>query len=364
MKILITGANGFIGKNLITRLNILGYNELYLCDRDTEKEKLIEYTQKCDFVFHFAGVINPQKKEEYMEGNFVFTYELINMLKEHKNHVPVLLTSTSYSPVKTPFVASKRAAEDLLNDYSLSTGADIYIYRLPSIFGKWATPNYSNAVATICYNVARDTAWEVFVGDMEEEDDFIYIEDVIDQFICCLGDDVTCFNDNNLFDVPCQYKKSVTDICALVKRFVIDRENGILPDLSDDFTRKLYNTFLTYLPVENIEPTPGSDIFDIGGMGQITSKIVQPGEVLKNRCYFAHSTKYVVLSGNGVIRVRTVNEKEVREYHVDGSALQVVDVPIGCASHIENSCAGELVVLVWTSRTDSETSADIIEVEV
>ena len=247
MKILITGANGFIAKNLISRLKTIDHNDLYLYDVDVKKEELFNYTSDCSFVFHFAGVYRPKEIKGYMENNFVFAYELVNMLKQHKNYAPILLTSSIQSTLRTPYGASKMAAEDLLRDYSAETGSEVFIYRLSNVFGKWAMPNYSNIIATICYNIARDLPFEL-KEESHEEVDFVYIEDVIDQFINSLDGKSSCMNDNHLFDIPCHYKKQIKVVSDIIKTFNDCRKSSVTPDLSDDFAKKLYDTYLTYLP--------------------------------------------------------------------------------------------------------------------
>ena len=184
MKILVTGAKGFIGKNLVAELKNRNYTEIFEYDKDTAIEKLDKYTKECDFVFHLAGVNRPDNKKEFMEGNFGFTDKLLDHLKKHKNSAPVLITSSIQAELNNPYGKSKKAGEDLLLSYEKETGNKVLIYRLPNVFGKWARPNYNSAIATFCYNIANDL--EIKINDPATVMQLVYIDDVVKDFISLL----------------------------------------------------------------------------------------------------------------------------------------------------------------------------------
>ena len=181
MKILVTGANGFIGKNLITELNNRGYEDIYRVTRQTEKSQLEKYTQDCDFVFHLAGVNRPKRERDFMDVNFGFTSELLDLLKQNNNKAPILITSSIQAKRKNPYAISKKAGEDLLFKYAKETGAEVFVYRLPNLFGKWSRPNYNSVVATFCHNIARDM--DIKVNNPKVKLKLCYIDDVVDSFI-------------------------------------------------------------------------------------------------------------------------------------------------------------------------------------
>lgn len=186
MKILVTGAKGFVGKNLVAELKNRGYKEIFEFDIDTDKSLLDKYTKECEFVYHLAGVNRPENESEFMEGNFEFTSELLELLKKYNNKSPVLMTSSIQAEKDNPYGKSKRAGEDLLFSYNNETGVEVFIYRLPNLFGKWSRPNYNSVVATFCYNIARDL--EIRINDYKAELILAYIDDVIEEFIKAMED--------------------------------------------------------------------------------------------------------------------------------------------------------------------------------
>jgi len=244
MKILVTGANGFVGKNLIAELNNRGYKDIYKSDIDTDRGLLIQYTKDCDFVFHLAGVNRPKDEKEFMEGNFGFTSELLTLLREHNNKAPILITSSIQAERDNPYGNSKKAGEELLFEYARKTGSTALIYRLSNLFGKWSRPNYNTVVATYCYNITRGL--EIQVNNPEAELVLCYIDDVVDEFIKALENNPTKKGDYCI--VPVEHKVKLIDIAEKIRAFKSSRENLSIPNMEDEFTKKLYSTYLSFLP--------------------------------------------------------------------------------------------------------------------
>lgn len=227
MKILVTGANGFVGKNLLAELNNRGYNDIYKFDIDTDKYLLDEYTEKCEFVFHLAGVNRPKDEKEFMEGNFGFTSELLELLKKHNNKSPILITSSIQAESDNPYGNSKRAGEELLFNYSNESGAKALVYRLPNIFGKWSRPNYNTVVATFCYNIARGL--DIQVNNEDAELTLCYIDDVLDEFIRASKGNET--RNGDYCCVPIIHKIKLGDLADKIRNFKESRKDLSVPNM-------------------------------------------------------------------------------------------------------------------------------------
>src|SRR5690554_1156743 len=244
MKILVTGAKGFIGKNLIAELRNRKYTEIFEYDRDTDPSLLDEYCKEADFVFHLAGVNRPKEQSEFMEGNFGFTSDLLNSLKKHNNTCPVMISSSIQAELDNPYGISKKAGEELLFQYGKETGAKVLVYRFPNVFGKWCRPNYNSAIATFCHNIVRDLP--ITVNDPSVMMTLVYIDDLVEELLRALVGQETRVD--NYCEVPVTHQITLGEIVELIKSFKRGREERSLPDLSDPFTKKLYSTYLSYLP--------------------------------------------------------------------------------------------------------------------
>ena len=213
MKILVTGSNGFVGKNLISELRNQGFTDIIEYDIDTEVDKLQKYTSECDFIFHLAGVNRPHNQEEFMQGNFGFTSILLDLLKKNNNKSPILITSSTQAALNNPYGESKKAGEDLMFEYSKTTGIPVCVFRLTNVFGKWCRPNYNSAVATFCHNTANNLALQI--NDRNTRLKLIYIDDVISSFINILKNG-TSETGTHLFIIP-EYEITLGDIADLLK---------------------------------------------------------------------------------------------------------------------------------------------------
>jgi UDP-2-acetamido-2,6-beta-L-arabino-hexul-4-ose reductase len=257
MNILITGAKGFIGRNLVAELNNIkegkakGYGlstELTVLeyDMDTDPSLLNSFCRDADFVFHLAGVNRPKEQGEFMEGNFGFTSTLLDALKRHGNNCPVMLASSIQAELDNPYGVSKKAGEDLLFSYGREVGAEVLVYRFPNVFGKWCRPNYNSAVATFCNNVANDLP--IQVNDRSVNMTLVYIDDVVRELISALEGKPAKVGE--FCSVPVEHKITLGEIVDLIYSFKESRGNLQVADLSDEFTKKLYSTYLSYLPVD------------------------------------------------------------------------------------------------------------------
>lgn len=381
MKILVTGAKGFVGKNLIATLNTIkeGKNkttplnsniEIFEFDVDTDKTLLDTYCKDCDFVFNLAGVNRPQNTEEFMQGNFGFASELLDALKKRNNSCPVMLSSSTQAALDNPYGQSKKAGEDLFFKYSEETGAKVLVYRFPNVFGKWCRPNYNSAVATFCNNIANDLP--IQVNDRNHPMTLVYIDDVVNEMINALCGAET--KDGEYCRVPIEHKITLGEIVDLLYSFKESRENRHTPDVTEgSFSKKLYSTYLSYLPKDKFSYPLKMNIDDRGSFteilrtvnnGQFSVNVSKPGITKGQHWHNTKNEKFLVVCGKGVIRFRAVNSDEVIEYFVSGDKLEVVDIPIGYTHNIENLGDTDMVTFMWCNECFDPEKPDTFFLEV
>jgi UDP-2-acetamido-2,6-beta-L-arabino-hexul-4-ose reductase len=366
MKLLITGAKGFIGKNLISELNNIKEGkakipefstDLYVLEYDlgTDPSLLDVYCKEADFVFHLAGVNRPKEQSEFMEGNFGFTSILLNTLKKYNNHCPVMLSSSIQAELDNPYGHSKKAGEDLLFEYSRETGAQVFIYRFPNVFGKWCRPNYNSAIATFCHHIAHNQP--IQVNDRSVPMTLVYIDDVVSELISAL---VGALNkDGDYCKVAIEHRITLGEIVDLIYSFKESRINLQVPDLSDAFTKKLYSTYLSYLPTEDFSYSLKMNIDSRGSFteflkspdrGQVSINISKPVITKGQHWHHTKNEKFLVVSGKGVIRFRKIDDDQINEYFVSGEKLEVVDIPVGYTHNIENLGDTDMVTVMWVNE--------------
>ena len=366
MNILITGAKGFIGKNLIAQLkNIKEGKEkeerispdltLLEYDIDTEPSLLEEYGRKADFVFHLAGVNRPKEQSEFMEGNFGFTSILLDTLKKYNNTCPIMLASSIQAELDNPYGISKKAGEELLFRYGEETGAKVFVYRFPNVFGKWCRPNYNSAVATFCHNIAHDLP--IQINDRNVIMTLVYIDDVVDELISALTGNPTM--EGKYCKVAVEHRITLGEIVDLIYSFCESRKNLQVPDMDNAFTRKLYATYLSYLPEDGFSYQLKMNVDQRGSFteflkspdrGQVSVNISKPGITKGNHWHHTKNEKFLVVKGQGVIRFRKIDEDKVYEYYVTGEQLEVVDIPVGYTHNIENVGDGDMVTIMWANE--------------
>lgn len=382
MNVLITGANGFVGKNLTATLTNIKEGKdktfavspdlnLYCYDVDTPEDLLSEYTKDCDFVFHLAGVNRPETEEEFMTGNFGFTSKLLDGLKANGNKAPVLITSSTQASLDNPYGRSKKAGEDLLFAYGKETGARVCVYRLPNVFGKWCRPNYNSAVATFCHNIAHDLP--ITVNNREHQMNLVYIDDVVKEFIGALSGGENRKEDGFCY-VPTVHEITLGGIADLLYSFKESRTTREIPYLKEDsFEKKLYSTYLFYLPTDGFSypltmhcDDRGSftEMFKTGDRGQVSVNISKPGITKGNHWHHTKNEKFVVVSGKGVIRFRKIDSDEVIEYFVSGDKIEVVDIPVGYTHNIENLGDTDMVTVMWCNECFNPDKPDTYFLEV
>lgn len=369
MKILVTGANGFVGKNLIAELKNRGYKDILKCTRETTKAQLDEYTKECEFVFHLAGVNRPKDEKEFMKGNFGFTSELLDLLKKNNNKSPVLITSSIQAEIDNPYGRSKKAGEDLLFKYSKEIGAKVYVYRLPNLFGKWSKPNYNSVVSTFCYNIARNL--DIQINDPEVELNLCYIDDVLDEFMKALENNPT--KEGKFCVVPVTHKVKLGKLAELIQSFKKSRKDLSIPNMEDSFTKKLYSTYLSYLPEDKFSYPLKMNIDNRGSFtefirtperGQVSVNVSKPGITKGNHWHHTKNEKFLVVSGEGLIRFRKIDSDEIIEYRVSGEKLEVVDIPTGYTHSIVNIGDTDMVTIMWANECFDPENPDTYYLEV
>lgn len=367
MNVLVTGAKGFIGKNLISELERREGVCVLPFDIDTPSELLDEYCRECDFVFNLAGVNRPEHVEEFMEGNFGFATTLVETLKKYGNTCPVMNSSSIQAALENPYGKSKKAGEDMMFSYGLESGAQVYIYRFPNVFGKWCRPNYNSAVATFCHNIAHNLS--IQVNDRSTVMHLVYIDDVVEELLQAL-DRHPHVNADGYCYVPVEHEITLGEVVNLLYSFRESRSNFMIPDMTENsFEKKLYSTYLSYLPEEEFayplvmhEDARGSftEILKSTNRGQVSINISKPGITKGNHWHHTKNEKFVVVSGKALIRFRKYGEDRVIEYHVSGDKLEVVDIPTGYTHSIINEGDTDLVTLMWCNECFEPGKPDTI----
>lgn len=375
MNILITGAKGFIGKNLVSTLhNIISGKDrsfkisdeitIFEYSRDTDEALLDAYCKNADFVFHLAGVNRPKDQKEFMEVNFGFTSMLLDKLKKHNNKCPVMISSSIQADLDNPYGKSKKAGEDLMFQYEKETGAPVYIYRFPNVFGKWCRPNYNSAVATFCNNIANGLP--ITVNDPSVLMTLVYIDDVVAELIAALKGEANKREDGYCY-VPVQHKITLGEIVDLIYSFKESRVTKEIPDMTENsFAKKLYSTYLSYLPTDEFcyplkmnvdERGSFTEIIRTKDRGQVSVNISKPGITKGNHWHHTKNEKFVVVHGHGLIQLRKVGVDEdgnaypVVNYEVSGDEIKVVDMIPGYTHNIINlSDTEDLVTVMWANE--------------
>lgn len=369
MKILVTGANGFVGKNLVAELNNKGYNEILEYTRESDPASLEAYAKECEFVFHLAGVNRPKDEAEFMKGNFGLTAHLLELLKKHNNKAPVLVTSSIQADKDNPYGKSKKAGEDLLFDYQKETDSKVYVYRLPNLFGKWSKPNYNTVVATYCHNIARGL--EIQVNNPDAELDLSYIDDVLEEFVRALEGKPTI--KDGFCVVPVTHTIILGELADLIKSFKESRTDLSIPKMDDAITKKLYSTYLSFLPEDQFSYNLKMNVDQRGSFtelmrtperGQVSVNVSKPGITKGNHWHHTKNEKFLVVSGEGLIRFRKIDSEEIIEYRVSGGKLQVVDIPTGYTHSIVNVGESDLVTVMWANECFDPENPDTYFVEV
>lgn len=369
MKILITGANGFVGKNLAAHLLNSGDFELLKCGRNTTKEVLAAYTASCEAVFHLAGVNRPEHPAEFEQGNRDFTAQLLGCLKESGNTCPIIYASSVQAELDNPYGRSKWEAEELLFTYAEQTGARVCVYRLPNLFGKWCRPHYNSVVATFCHLIAREMP--ITVHDEKTSLSLLYIDDVIAAFLEALRGQ-EC-RDGQFCVAQPVYTVSIGELAVRLRRFRAFRRTLDVPTLSDAFEKKLYSTYLSYLAPDNFayalkmnEDARGTftELLRMQGSGQVSVSISHPGVQRGQHWHHTKLERFMVVYGCGVIRFRRIDSDEVLEYAVSGKKMQVVDIPPGYIHSVENTGESDLILLMWCNECFYPEQPDTIYKEV
>ena len=385
MKILVTGAKGFVGRNLVAQLNNIKdgkakfygdvvVDEVFEYDIDSTPDELDRYCREADFVFNLAGVNRPQNPEEFMQGNFGFASTLLDTLRKHNNTCPVMLSSSIQATLAGRFGTSeygksKKAGEELFFDYAATTGARVLVYRFPNLFGKWCRPNYNSAVATFCNNIANDLP--ITVNDRSTELELLYIDDLVDEMIAAMrgeehhcefeGVDTILTPEGRYCAVPVTHKITLGEIVDLLDEFHAQPQSLTIPEIPEgSFAKKLYSTYLSYLPKEKVAfplkmniDARGSftELLRTRNNGQVSINISTPG-ITKGQHW--HNTKwefFMVVAGHGLIQQRRIDSDEVLNFEVSGDNIQAVHMLPGYTHNIINlSDTDDLVTVMWCNE--------------
>ena len=354
--ILITGAGGFIGKNLVATLKTAGYTDLMLFERDDTPETLAEYAARAGFVYHLAGINRPKDPSEFYAGNAGLTETLLSLLDKAGNKAPVLVTSSIQAALDNDYGKSKAQAEQAIFAHGQATGAPVYVFRLPGVFGKWCRPNYNSVVATFCHNSANELP--LSVRDPEYQLPLVYIDDVVASFVAAL--DGNCTREGDYCVVPVVHETTLGHLAETIEGFARNRETLDVPDQTPgSLEQKLYSTWLSYLPADRFSyplnmhcDNRGSftEFLHTPAHGQVSINISRPGIVKGNHWHHSKNEKFLVVKGTGVIRFRALDSTEVIEYHVSGDKLEVVDIPTGYTHNIENVGEDDMVTVMWANE--------------
>lgn len=380
MKILVTGAKGFVGKNVVSTLrNIrdgkdktrtISIDTIYEYDLNNTKEDLMNFTKDCDFVVHLAGVNRPTKPEEFYEGNKGFTETLCSYLKENHNHSPILISSSIQADRDNDYGRSKKEGEELLLSFGKEHGNQVYVYRFANLFGKWCRPNYNSVTATWCYNIANGL--DIQINDPSVTLPLCYIDDVVNEVIHAMEGKAN-FN-GSYYEVEPIHEITLGELASILRSFKESRNNLSVPYLKEgSIEKKLYSTYLSYLPKDEFSYPLKMNIDERGSFteflktadyGQVSINISKAGITKGNHWHHTKNEKFMVVSGEGLIQFRDIYSEEIIEYHVSGEKLEVVDIPTGYTHNIINVGDRDMVTVMWANEAFDPNKPDTYYEEV
>lgn len=367
--ILVTGHNGFIGKNLIERLDRMENVNILKFGRGDDSNKLEELLKKADFIYHLAGVNRTKEDLEFDKVNRGLTQDIINILEKYNRSVPILITSSIQVNLNNPYGISKKNGEDAIIKYNEKSGADVYVYRLPNVFGKWSKPNYNSAVATFCHNISRNL--DITITDENKYIELVYIDDVIDSFVSHLK-----YSDETnkiYYSVSKTYKVTLKELVDTIYNIKNNRNTLIMPNIGNDFIKALHSTYLSYLDEDDFsyELNENSDsrgsfveIIKSKEFGQISISTTKGKFVRGNHYHNTKNEKFCVIKGKAVIRFKNIVTNKIIEYYVSDEKLEVVDIPPGYTHNIENLSDDEMILVIWANEIFDREMPDTYYCEV
>jgi len=367
VKILVTGSDGFIAKNLIEHLKRDENIKLYLYNKNDSLSILEAYVKEVDFIFHLAGVNRPENINEFYEANSGLTKTILDILTKENKSTPILLSSSTQSELDNDYGKSKLEAENLLIEYSQKTNANIFIYKLPNVFGKWSRPNYNSVVSTWCNNIACNL--DMHVNDRDVELDLVYIDDVVKSFIQKLE----FKTDEQYFKIDTVYKKTLGEIEKLLYAFKENRTNLIISNVASGFDRALYATYLSYLPIDNFsyilkghQDYRGTfyEILKTLDSGQFSLSTTAPGITRGEHFHHTKNEKFLVVKGEATIEFRHIVTNEKISYRVNDKKMEVVEMIPGYTHNIKNTGDDEMVLFLWANENYNQDKPDTYFLEV
>lgn len=354
--VLVTGSKGFIGKNLLEALSRQKDSKIIGFDAEDDIVSINPFLQDIDVVYHLAGVNRPENVQEFEKGNTGLTQKIVSLIADCDKKPTIVMSSSVQANLDNPYGISKRKAEDILIDYGKRTGAPVYIYRLTNVFGKWSRPNYNSVVATFCYNISR--GFDINISDRNKELELVYIDDVVAAFMDILNNEQK-LNTSQYMTVKPTYMVTLGGLVDKIYQLRDVRETHVVPDLSDDFMKCLYATYLSYLDKRefsyNLDVKTDNrgclaELIKSENFGQIFVSKTHAGIIRGNHYHNTKIEKFCVLQGKAVIKFRHIVTNEIISYHVSGEQFEVVDIPPGYTHSIENLSEGEMIVLFWADQ--------------
>ncbi|WFD11401.1 NAD-dependent epimerase/dehydratase family protein [Tepidibacter hydrothermalis] len=359
--ILVTGYNGFIGKNLIEALNRTKNLNILKYGKDDTEDKLKEYLEKADFIYHIAGINVCKNISEFQTGNVDLTKYMVEILKKLNKETPILITSSIQATLDKPFGISKKEAENIIIDYREETGANVYIYRLSNVFGKWSKPNYNSPVATYCNNISKDL--QITMSDKNRELELVYIDDVVDKFLNHIyeASDYIYYNVNPIYRITI---KELVDSIYKIRKNV---ESLIIPNMESDFMKKLYATYISFLnpkyflyelKEDKSEEGKSCKFIKSKQFGQILLSTTNQRCTRGNHYHNTNTEKICVVKGRALIKLKNIDTDETIEYYLSDKKFEVIDIPVGYTHSIENLLDDELMLLIWASQIYDDKKTD------
>ncbi len=360
MKVLVTGANGFIGRNLITRLKEEENIEIIAYDKENTIEEIESCINEIDFIFHLAGVNRPVDTSEFYSGNSDLTKTIVDMLNKNNLETPIVVTSSIQAELDNDYGKSKKMAEDIIKEYKKG-----YIYRLHNVFGKWSRPNYNSVIATFCHNIANNI--EIKINDQNAEINLIYIDDIIEEFLKIMYDNKPTDKNEDYCYINPRYNVTLGYIASLIYSFKESMTSIYAPNVKDEFTKKLFSTYLSYVPHEDMTYVLEKHTDDRGsfvelirtaGNEQFSISTSKPGVKRGNHYHHTKVEKFIVIKGTALIKLKDIITDEITEWTVNSDKIELVTIPVGYTHSIENIGKDEMILAIWCNEVFNQNKPD------